>query len=71
MSQDRIRGRLVREVVDDSDGRSVDSDGGWRWLAMPRHTQPEPDVQALLNQIRITLPSQPPLRIKASQVTPP
>jgi len=31
-----------------------------RWLVMPRHTQPEPDVQALLNQIRITLPSQPP-----------
>ena len=40
-----------------------------RWLAMPRHTQPEPDVQALLNQIRITLPSQPPPRIKASQIT--
>jgi hypothetical protein len=36
-----------------------------RWLVMPRHTQPEPDVQALLNQIRITLPSQPPPRIKA------
>jgi hypothetical protein len=34
-----------------------------RWLVMPRHTQPEPDVQALLNQIRITLPSQPPPRI--------
>ena len=27
-----------------------------RWLVMPRHTQPEPDVQALLNQIRTTLP---------------
>jgi transposase len=40
-----------------------------RWLVMPRHTQPEPDVQALLNQIRVTLPSQPPPRIKASQVT--
>src|SRR5580658_4442235 len=40
-----------------------------RWLVMPRHTQPEPDVQALLNQIRITLPSQPPPRIKASQIT--
>jgi transposase len=39
-----------------------------RWLVMPRHTQPEPDVQALLNQIRITLPSQPPPRIKASQI---
>jgi transposase len=41
-----------------------------RWLVMPRHTQPEPDVQALLNQTRITLPSQPPPRIKASQITP-
>src|SRR5664279_4287884 len=40
-----------------------------RWLVMPRHTQPEPDVQALLNQIRTTLPSQPPPRIKASQIT--
>jgi len=41
-----------------------------RWLVMPRHTQPEPDVQALLNQVRITLPSQPPPRIKASQISP-
>ena len=40
-----------------------------RWLVMPRHTQPEKDVQALLNQIRITLPPQPPPRIKASQIT--
>jgi len=39
-----------------------------RWLVMPRHTQPEKDVQALLNQIQITLPSQPPPRIKASQI---
>jgi transposase len=39
-----------------------------RWLVMPRHTQPEKDVQALLNQVRITLPSQPPPRIKASQI---
>jgi hypothetical protein len=41
-----------------------------RWLVMPRHTQPDKDVQALLNKIRITLPSQPPPRIKASQITP-
>jgi hypothetical protein len=34
---------------------------------LPRHTQPEPDVQALLEQIRITLPPQPPPRIKSSQ----
>jgi len=37
---------------------------------LPRHTQPEKDVQALLNHIRITLPSQPPPRIKASQILP-
>jgi transposase len=36
-----------------------------RWLVLPRHTQPEPDVQALLEQIRITLPPQPPPRIKS------
>jgi len=39
-----------------------------RWLVLPRHTQPEPDVQALLDQVRITLPSQPPPRIKSSQM---
>src|SRR5712691_9043450 len=38
------------------------------WLVMPRHTHPEKDVEVLLNQIRITLPSQPPPRIKASQI---
>ena len=37
-----------------------------RWLVLPRHTQPERDVQALLDQIQITLPSQPPPRIKAA-----
>jgi transposase len=41
-----------------------------RWLVLPRHTQPEKDVQAVLDQLRITLPSQPPPRIKASQVAP-
>ena len=39
-----------------------------RWLVLPRHTQPEPDVQALLEQIHITLPPQPPPRIKSSQL---
>jgi len=39
-----------------------------RWLVLPRHTQPEPDVQALLEQIRISLPPQPPPRIKSSQL---
>ncbi len=40
-----------------------------RWLVLPRHTQPEKDVQAVLDQIQITLPSQPPPRIKASQIS--
>jgi transposase len=38
-----------------------------RWLVLPRHTQPEKDVQALLEQIEVTLPSQPPPRIKSTQ----
>jgi hypothetical protein len=33
-------------------------DGGW--IVLPRHTQPEKDVQVLFEQTRITLPSQPP-----------
>ena len=41
-----------------------------RWLVLPRHTEPEKDVQAVLDHIQITLPSQPPPRIKASQITP-
>ena len=40
-----------------------------RWLVLPRHTQPEPDGRALLDQIRISLPSQPPPRIKSSQLS--
>jgi hypothetical protein len=39
-----------------------------RWLVLLRHTQPEPDVRALLDQIRISLPAQPPPRIKSSQL---
>ena len=38
-----------------------------RWLMLPRHTQPEKDVQAMLDHLHMTLPSQPPPRIKASQ----
>ena len=41
-----------------------------RWLMLPRYTQPEKDVQALLNKLDITLPSQPPPRIKSSQTIP-
>src|SRR6266849_3398516 len=41
-----------------------------RWLVLPRHTQPEKDVQAMLDHLHMTLPSQPPPRIKASQIAP-
>ena len=41
-----------------------------RWLVLPRHTQPEKDVQATLDHLQLTLPSQPPPRIKASQAPP-
>jgi hypothetical protein len=37
-----------------------------RWLVLPRHTQPDKDVQAVLDHLRLTLPSQPPPRIKAA-----
>jgi transposase len=39
-----------------------------RWLVLPRHTQPEKDVQAVLDQLRLELPCQPPPRIKARQI---
>jgi len=38
-----------------------------RWLIMPRYTQPEPDQSLMLHQLNLTLPSQPPPRIKAPQ----
>jgi transposase len=41
-----------------------------RWLMLPRYTQPDKDVQAMLNKLDITLPSQPPPRIKSPQVLP-
>ncbi len=36
-----------------------------RWLVMPRYTQPEPDQQILLHQLKLSLPPQPPPRLKA------
>ena len=36
-----------------------------RWLMLPRHTQPERDVKAMLDRIGLALPSPPPPRIKA------
>jgi transposase len=41
-----------------------------RWLMLPRYTQPEKDVQAMLNKLDITLPCQPAPRIKSSQSLP-
>ncbi len=42
-----------------------------RWLVMPRHTEPEPDQALLLHQWKLTLPHQPPPRIKQAASTPP
>jgi transposase len=36
-----------------------------RWLVMPRYTQPEPDQQILLHRLKLSLPQQPPPRLKA------
>jgi hypothetical protein len=36
-----------------------------RWLIMPRYTEPEPDQQALLAKLHLTLPHQPPPRIRS------
>jgi transposase len=41
-----------------------------RWLVLPRHTQPDKDVQVVLDHLQLTLPSQPPPRIKASPAPP-
>ena len=40
-----------------------------RWLIMPRYTQPEPDQSLLLHHLHLSLPAQPPPRIKAPQDT--
>jgi hypothetical protein len=42
-----------------------------RWLIMPRHTQPEPDQQLLLDRMKLRLPAQPPPRIRAPGAKPP
>ncbi len=36
-----------------------------RWLLMPRYTQPELDQQLLLHRLKLSLPPQPPPRLKA------
>ena len=41
-----------------------------RELTLSRYTQPEPEHKMLLDQLRLTLPSQPPPKITATQVKP-
>jgi len=38
-----------------------------RWLIMPRSTQPKPDQQLMLHRLQLTLPAQPPPRIKVPE----
>jgi len=42
------------------------SDG--RWLVMPRYVEPEADQQIVLEKLKLTLPPQPPPRIRAGTV---
>ena len=39
-----------------------------RFLVLPRYTEPENDQKLLLSQLRLTLPDQPPPRIRAQAV---
>jgi hypothetical protein len=41
-----------------------------RWLILPRYTQPDRNLQLLLHQLQLTLPSQPPPRISAAPAAP-
>jgi hypothetical protein len=37
-----------------------------RWLIMPRYTEPAPDQHIVLHRLKLSLPPQPPPRIKAN-----
>jgi len=39
-----------------------------RWLVMPRHTQPEPEQQIILDLLGLSLPAQPPPRITSHDI---
>jgi hypothetical protein len=39
-----------------------------RWLVMPRHTQPEPEQQIILDLLALSLPAQPPPRITSQDI---
>lgn len=45
------------------------SDG--RWLIMPRHTEPEPEQLMLLEKLGLSLPPQPPPRIRGGKLLTP
>jgi hypothetical protein len=45
------------------------SDG--RWLIMPRHTEPEAEQLMLLEKLALTLPAQPPPRIRGGKLLAP
>ena len=49
------------------DVRIPTTDG--RELLLTRYTQPEPELQLLLERLRLTLPAQPPPKISAAQTT--
>jgi len=42
-----------------------------RWLVMPRYTEAEPDQKALLAKLNLSLPKQPPPRIRSGQLVMP
>jgi len=39
-----------------------------RWLVMPRHTQPEPEQRIILDLLGLSLPAQPPPRIRSRDI---
>jgi hypothetical protein len=47
------------------DVRIPTTDG--RELLLTRHTQPEPELELLLERLHLTLPAQPPPKISAAQ----
>jgi transposase len=51
--------RMVDVCIPTTDGR---------WLIMPRHTEPEPRHQMLLERMGLTMPPQPPPRIRDGQL---
>jgi hypothetical protein len=41
-----------------------------REILLTRYTQPEPELELLLERMRLTLPAQPPPKISAPQIAP-